>query len=143
MELFKNKYDFVRDELKDLPEFSELPKGKLKDFTSRIRYALSLGLKEKEIFFFGAMQWLSVVLAYFLWLQMLYWIPQPVWDYIGECIDGPGDADGCTVAADIPLFLWGILCIFLQPFLLVFYHLQWEQHTFFIKMVRNLLSLSV
>ena len=116
MELFKNKYDFVRDELKDLPEFSELPKGKLKDFTSRIRYALSLGLKEKEIFFFGAMQWLSVVLAYFLWVQMLYWIPQPVWDYIGECIDGPGDADGCTVAADIPLFLWGILCIFLAAF---------------------------
>ena len=33
MELFKNKYDFVRDELKDLPQFSELPKGKLKDFT--------------------------------------------------------------------------------------------------------------
>jgi len=102
MELFKNKYDFVRDELKDLPEFSELPKGKLKDFTSRIR--------------FGAMQWLSVVLAYFLWLQMLYWIPQPVWDFIGECLDGPGDGDGCTVAADIPLFLWGILCIFLAAF---------------------------
>ena len=77
MNLFKNKYDFVRDELKDLPEFSELPKGKLKDFTSRIKYALLLGLKEKEIFFFGAMQWLSIVLAYLLWLQMLYWIPQP------------------------------------------------------------------
>ena len=61
MELFKNKYNFVREELKDLPEFSELPKGKLKDFTSRIKYALLLGLKEKEIFFFGAMQWLSVV----------------------------------------------------------------------------------
>ena len=116
MELFKNKYDFVRDELKDLPEFSELPKGKLKDFTSRIRYALLYGLKEKEIFFFGAMQWLSVVLAYFLWLQMLYWIPQPVWDYIGECIEAPGDSDGCTVAADIPLFLWGMLCIFLAAF---------------------------
>jgi len=116
MELFKNKYDFVRDELKDLPEFSELPKGKLKDFTSRIRYALSLGLKEKEIFFFGAMQWLSIVLAYLLWLQMLYWIPQPVWDWIGECLDGPGDNDGCTLAADIPLFLWGVLCIFLAAF---------------------------
>ena len=48
--LFKNKYNFVREELKDLPEFSELPKGKLKDFTSRIKYALLLGLKEKEIF---------------------------------------------------------------------------------------------
>jgi len=116
MDLFKNKYDFVRDELKDLPEFSELPKGKLKDFTSRIKYALLLGLKEKEIFFFGAMQWLSVVLAYLLWLQMLYWIPQPVWDWVGECLDGPGDGDGCTLAADIPLFLWGVLCIFLAAF---------------------------
>ena len=116
MELFKNKYNFVREELKDLPEFSELPKGKLKDFTSRIKYALLLGLKEKEIFFFGAMQWLSVVLAYLLWLQMLYWIPQPVWDWIGECLDGPGDSDGCTLAADIPLFLWGVLCIFLAAF---------------------------
>ena len=116
MDLFKNKYDFVRDELKDLPEFSELPKGKLKDFTSRIKYALLLGLKEKEIFFFGAMQWLSVVLAYLLWLQMLYWIPQPVWDWVGECLDGPGDGDGCTLAADIPLFLWGVLRIFLAAF---------------------------
>ena len=116
MDLFKNKYDFVRDELKDLPEFSELPKGKIKDFTSRIKYALLLGLKEKEIFFFGAMQWLSVILAYLLWLQMLYWIPQPVWDWVGECLDGPGDGDGCTLAADIPLFLWGVLCIFLAAF---------------------------
>ena len=55
MNLFKNKYDFVREELKDLPEFGNLPKGKFKDFGSRIGYALSLGLKEKEIFFFGLM----------------------------------------------------------------------------------------
>ena len=116
MDLFKNKYNFVRDELKDLPEFSELPNGKLKDFTSRIKYALLLGLKEKEIFFFGLMQWISVVLAYLLWIQMLYWIPQPVWDWVGECLDGPGDGDGCTLAADIPLFLWGVVCIFLAAF---------------------------
>jgi hypothetical protein len=87
------------------------------------------------------MQWLSVVLAYLLWLQMLYWIPQPVWDWVGECLDGPGDGDGCTLAADIPLFLWGVLCIFLAAFLLVFYLLQWAQPTFFIKMVRSLLLL--
>jgi hypothetical protein len=116
MKLFKNKYNFVRDELKDLPEFSNLPQAKFKDFGSRIGYALSLGLKEKEIFFFGLMQWLSVVLAYLLWIQILYWIPQPVWDWVGECIDQPGDSDGCTLAADIPFFLWGVLCIFLAAF---------------------------
>jgi hypothetical protein len=47
---------------------------------------------------------------------MLSWIPQPVWDSIQQCLDGPGDTDGCTVAADIPLMLWGILCILLVSF---------------------------
>ena len=116
MSLFSNKIDFVQDELKDLPELKNLPKGKIKDFTSKIGYALSLGLKEKEIFFFGLLQWASVILAYLLWLQMLYWIPQELWDWVGECLDGPGDNDGCTLAADIPLMLWGLLCIFLAAF---------------------------
>jgi hypothetical protein len=116
MELFKNKYEFVQKELSTLKDFDSLPKGNIKDFTSRIKYALGLGLKEKEIFFFGLMQWVSVILGYLLWLQMLYWIPQPVWDFIGECLDKPGDKDGCTAAADIPLFLWGVACIFIAAF---------------------------
>lgn len=113
---FGNNIAFVQDELKDLPELKNLPKGNTKDFTSKISYALSLGLKEKEIFFFGLFQWASIVLAYLLWLQMLYWIPQEVWDWIRECRDSPGDNDHCTVAADIPLFLWGTLCILLAAF---------------------------
>ena len=48
--IFGNKLVFVRDELSDIPEMKNLPKGSLVDFTSRIKYALSLGLKEKEIF---------------------------------------------------------------------------------------------
>ena len=68
---FKNNMAFVQDELKDLPELKNLPKGNTKDFTSKISYALSLGLKEKEIFFFGLLRWVSVLLAYWLWLQML------------------------------------------------------------------------
>ena len=112
----RNPLAFVQDELKDLPELKNLPKGNTKDFTSKISYALSLGLKEKEIFFFGLLQWASVILAYLLWLQMLYWIPQEVWDWVGECLDAQSDGDYCTVAADIPLFLWGVLCILLAAF---------------------------
>ena len=74
MSLFKNQYSYVQEELKNLPEFDDLPKGKLKNFTSKISYALSLGLKEKEIFFFGLMQWASILFAYLLWVQMLAWI---------------------------------------------------------------------
>ena len=114
--LFKNKLDFVQDELKDLPQFKDLPSGNSKDFTSKIGYALGLGLKEKEIFLFGLLQWAAVILAYLLWVQMLYWIPQPVWDYIADCLDSPGDTDGCTAPADIILFLWGMFCILLAAF---------------------------
>lgn len=113
---FKNNIAFVQDELKDLPELKKLPKGSRKDFTSKISYALLLGLKEKEIFFFGILQWAAVILAYLLWVQMLHWIPQEVWDSIGECLDGPGDGEGCTAPADIPLFLWGISCILIAAF---------------------------
>ena len=61
---FGNNIAFVQDELKDLPELKNLPKGNTKDFTSKISYALSLGLKEKEIFFFGLFQWASIDLPY-------------------------------------------------------------------------------
>ena len=114
--MFSNKIKFVTDEIVEMPELSRIPIFSKKDFTSKIGYALSLGLKEKEIFFFGIMQWVFVILGYVLWLQMLSWIPQPVWDSIQQCLDGPGDTDGCTVAADIPLMLWGILCILLVSF---------------------------
>lgn len=111
MSLFKNQYSYVQEELKNLPEFDDLPKGKLKNFTSKISYALSLGLKEKEIFFFGLMQWASILFAYLLWVQMLAWIPQPVWDQVSEC-----DGEWCSWRIDIPLMLWGLLCIFLAAF---------------------------
>ena len=111
---FSNNIKFVSDEISKMPEMKNLPKGNSKDFTSKIGYAISLGFKEKEIFLFGIMQWVFVLLAYVLWLQMLSWIPQPVWDEIGQCIDS--GQENCTVLADIPLVLWGWFCILLAAF---------------------------
>ena len=113
---FKNQLIFVQDELKDLSQMENIPKSNTKDFTSRISYALALGLKEKEIFFFGILQWVAVMMGYLLWVQMLYWIPQPVWDSIGQCMDDPGNNDGCSAPADIILSLWGLVCILLVAF---------------------------
>ena len=53
---FSNNIKFVSDEISEMPEMKNLPKGDLKDFTSKIGYAISLGFKEKEIFLFGLMQ---------------------------------------------------------------------------------------
>ena len=75
----------MQRELAALPEIQKIPTDIETDpeasgFASKAGYALSLGLKEKEIFFFGGMQWLAVALAYLLWTQMLFWIPPEVWE---------------------------------------------------------------
>ena len=114
---FSNKIIFLQEEISKFPEMNDLPEGDRKDFTSKISYALSLGFKEKEIFFFGVMQWIFVFLACILWIQMLFWIPQPVWDAVSECIEAnDNNAEGCTLMADIPLALWGYFCILLAAF---------------------------
>ena len=43
-----NKVDFIRDEIKELPGIDEKPSGGIGAFASRVGYALSLCLKEKE-----------------------------------------------------------------------------------------------
>ena len=65
-------------------------------------------LSEKEIFFFGGMQWLAVAMAYLLWTQMLFWIPPEVWDAM-QNEDGAGPID-------YALTLWAFLCVGLAAF---------------------------
>ena len=75
-----NQLRFVQEEIAELDEVKQQietesqPKADRKDFTKNIGYALSLGLKEKEIFFFALMQWLCIGLAYLLWVHMLGWM---------------------------------------------------------------------
>ena len=85
----------VRRELAALPDLQKKlanQETEYSDFTSKAGYALSLGLKEKEIFFFGGMQWLAVAIAYLLWTQMLFWIPPEVWEALSNQ-DGAGPID--------------------------------------------------
>ena len=97
-------------ELAELQDIQNMSTNTDKDSTSGLKagYALSLGLKEKEIFFFGGMQWLAVAMAYLLWTQMLFWIPPEVWDAM-ETQDGAGPID-------YALTLWAFLCVGLAAF---------------------------
>ena len=77
--IFK-RLQFVREEIAEIPGIAEKPIGGVTTFLTRVTYALSLGFKEKEIFFFGLLQWVSIALTYLLWVQMLDWIPESVWE---------------------------------------------------------------
>ena len=64
------KYFNSMDELTKFVDNEEKPESEIKTFTSRIRYALMLGLKEKEIFFFGLLQLLVITTQIFIILVL-------------------------------------------------------------------------
>lgn len=97
------------DELTKFVDNQKKPESEIKTFTSRIRYALMLGLKEKEIFFFGLLQLLVIMVGFVLWLQLLNWIPQDIWNDVQACEDR-GD-DDCAALIDIALFFWGMAIV--------------------------------
>lgn len=98
-----NQIDFVREEIKALPGVNRRPSGGLRSFSSRIGSALALGLKEKEIFFFGLLQWAFIGLGYLLWVQMLDWIPEEVWRSAAESDE--------SSPADWILLAWSFVCV--------------------------------
>ena len=102
------------DELTKFVDNEKKPESEIKTFTSRIRYALMLGLKEKEIFFFGLLQLLVIMVGYIFWLQVLNWIPQDIWNELQACIDR--GEDDCTGIIDIALYLWGMAIVVIISF---------------------------
>ena len=94
--------------LPDIQNISTNTDSKSSDFTSKAGYALSLGLKEKEIFFFSGMQWLTVAIAYLLWTQMLFWIPPETWEAVSD-----QDSAG---AIDLALIAWAFVCVGVAAF---------------------------
>lgn len=103
-----NKIDFVRDQIKDIPDIDKKPSGGISSFGSRISYAISLSFKEKEIFFFSFLQWASIGIGYLLWVQMLDWIPEEVWRSAAESDEGS--------IADWILFAWSFICVGVAAF---------------------------
>jgi uncharacterized membrane protein len=103
-----NTIDFVRDEIKTIPNIDKKPAGGIKSFGSRIGYAVSLAFKEKEIFLFALLQWVSIGIGYLLWIQMLDWIPEHIWQSNGESEE--------RSTAGLILLGWSVLCVGLVAF---------------------------
>ena len=64
--------------------------------------------KEKEIITFALLQLVCIGLGYYLWVQMLDWIPEEVWE-------SARNSDGASVA-DCVLLLWSFICVGLTAY---------------------------
>lgn len=109
---FFNKLSFIQDEIKTLPEITADKadfKSSAKTFWTRAKAAFRLMLEEKEIFVFAALQWGAIGLGYLLWVQILGWIPDEVWQ------SAKNDEDGAVIP-NLILLAWSFIIIGIVAF---------------------------
>ena len=75
----------------------------LSSFVKNIIYSYKLIFKEKEIITFAVLQLVCIALGYYLWVQILDWIPEDVWEKAQSSKRGS--------PLDIVLFLWSFACV--------------------------------
>ncbi len=100
----------LRTSVKNLNLHHEKPGGleSLGRYFRAMAYTWVLMFREKELFLFTLLQWMSVAIAYYLFVMMLYWIPPEVWKSTESSDDGS--------IADIILFAWVIVCVGVAAF---------------------------
>ena len=109
MSLFtiKSKLDKLKMEAYHETDFSENPGyfGSIGGFFRSIATSLRFVLTEKENIVFALLQWATIALVYFIWVQGLSWIPEEVWKNDTE-----------NTAANLILLVWSLACVGLAAF---------------------------
>lgn len=109
MSLFTIKSEFDRLKTKAYKEtdFSENPGyfGSIGSFFTSIAASLRFIFTEKENIVFALLQWATIALVYFIWIQGLSWIPEEIWKNDTE-----------NTAANLILLVWSLACVGLAAF---------------------------
>jgi hypothetical protein len=75
----------------------------LSGFWKRTKFSLKLIFLEKEIITFAVLQWVCIAAGYYLWVQMLGWIPEEMWREAGK--------SNSASAADVILLIWSFVVV--------------------------------
>ena len=101
----------VKAELSNLPELylgvPSFGEG-LAGFWARTKFSVRLILLEKELITFAVLQWACIALGYYLWIQMIGWIPEAAWERASH--------SNHATPGDLILFLWSFVCVGLVAF---------------------------
>lgn len=78
-------------------------------FSSQLHYSVTLIAEEKEIIFFAILQWIAMIVAYLLWIQILDWIPDDLWEEVRQSRER--DDKGTFMLINLLLTGWSLLII--------------------------------
>jgi len=107
---YLGEMDAVKNEVYAITNAAPHPAGgdALADFWRRTKFSVRLMFLEKEIITFALLQWACIGLGYYLWVQMLGWIPEEAWQ---RASDSKGGSPG-----DYILLAWSFVCVGLTAF---------------------------
>lgn len=80
----------------------------LAGFWERAKFAAGLILREKELIVFALLQWACIAAGYYLWVEIIGWIPEEAWRRSSS-------SDGATIG-DLILLLWSFAVVGLTAF---------------------------
>lgn len=108
---YLSEMENVRKEIYSLPGMSDtratLGAG-LAGFWERAKFAVGLILKEKELIVFALLQWACIAAGYYLWVEIIGWIPEEAWRR-------SSNSDGATIG-DLILLLWSFAVVGMVAF---------------------------
>lgn len=106
----RREFDGAKNEINQLESIKDKPDKDVavKGFFSRVTYTFRLTMQEKEIITFAILQWTAIAIGYYLWVQMLDWIPAEVWKSAAESDNGS--------IADYVLIAWSFVCVGVAAF---------------------------
>lgn len=104
--------DEIRTELESRGGVSARPEsGQSRAYTAgRFRDALKLVWQEPEILVFALMQWVIVGVFYYLFIQVIDWVPDSVWEQVQRDIDADRDSNWGAVIG-LAITGWGLLTV--------------------------------
>jgi len=74
----------------------------LQAFSESSSYTMKVAFSEKLIFLFALLQWVAIGAAYYIWVQVIGWIPDGVWHSESQLYDIP---------LNVFFLLWSFACV--------------------------------
>jgi len=99
------EFNLTKESIKDIGQIQTQPDKKegLKSYFGYLLEVWNLTLREKEIITFALLQLASIAVGYYLWAQMLRWIPPEVWK--------SAEHSRHASLPDLILLAWSFVCV--------------------------------
>lgn len=118
----RQDFEVARDEARDHFRQNKLKPNfvyglaSVGDYFANIPTVCRLIAREPEIVLFAAAQWLVVWLAYLAWTQMLFWIPDSVWQSIERSLESHDRHAPGLYAINLALCAWSFAIVLVAAF---------------------------